>query len=356
MVRSTHGDDPRCIAGRRHTSVLPVAVRVASEIASRRDHGDPGLHGPPCRQRERIREERLRSRSAHREVDDADVVFLTVCDGEVDRLNGGADRAAAGTVEHLERKQLGARRDAGIRAVRIGAVAPDDARHVRAVTEVVIGHRASVDEIDGADEPRARVIGAGQPEIAVRDDARVDQRDTNAAAVPAPGGSRRTRCGRRGRRGRHRRVQGYERTIQVDAAHARIGGERIECAVGDLGNPRVERCEMCPGATADPADDEGAVARAVAQADDDASLRVAAARCTRLQRPIQFGAVLRGRQRGGQDRAVDEERGCCNEETRSTNHRIHLSAPIGRRAERRTAASLRRAATRAPGRAVVHRP
>ena len=52
----------------------------------------------------------------------------------------------------------GSRRDAGIRAVRIGAVAPDDARHVRAVTEVVIGHRASVDEIDGADEPRATIV------------------------------------------------------------------------------------------------------------------------------------------------------------------------------------------------------
>jgi hypothetical protein len=100
------------------------------------------------------------------------------------------------------------------------------------------------------------------------------------------------RCTRGGRRGRWRGLQGYERPIQVHAAHRGVSRERVQCAVGYVGNPRVERSQACPAAPTDAPDDLCAVAGAVVQPDDDASVRITATRRTRLQRTIEFGAAL----------------------------------------------------------------
>ena len=166
--------------------------------------------------------------------------FAAVRHRVVDRLDGGADRAAAGSVEHLQRQQARAWRDAGIGAGRIGAIAADDAGHVRAVTEVVIGRRASVDEVDRADEPRARVVGAGELEIAMRKNPRVDQGDTNSAAVPTPRRSCRIGFHARARSRPRRLTEGIPAVDPGARCGRRVGGERIQCAVRDYGNLRVE--------------------------------------------------------------------------------------------------------------------
>ena len=105
VVVGADGEHPRRVARRGDAAVLRVAGGIPPEVAGSGNHGDPRLHGAPGGQRERIGEERLGHRGADRQVDHADVVLGAVRDGVVDRLDGGADRAAADAVEHLERQQ-----------------------------------------------------------------------------------------------------------------------------------------------------------------------------------------------------------------------------------------------------------
>ena len=51
-------------------------------------------------------------------------------------------------VEHLERDDVRVGRDAALLAVRVVAVAGDDAGDVRAVAVVVVRERTAVDEVD----------------------------------------------------------------------------------------------------------------------------------------------------------------------------------------------------------------
>ena len=69
-------------------------------------------------------------------------------DRPLERRDDVADDAAAVLVEHLQADEVRRRRDPGVRAVRVVAVAGDDARDVRAVAVVVVRLEAVVDEVD----------------------------------------------------------------------------------------------------------------------------------------------------------------------------------------------------------------
>ena len=129
---------------------------------------------------------------AHRQVDDADVVRHAVGDGPVEGRDDVADDAAAVLVEHLQADQVRRRRDARVRAVRVVAVAGDDAGDVRPVAVVVVGLRQTVDEVDeaghalAADDANSRRAAAVAEVVVPAGDARVDDRHADAGAVIAP--------------------------------------------------------------------------------------------------------------------------------------------------------------------------
>ena len=66
-------------------------------------------------------------------------------------------------------------------AVRVVAVAGDDAGDVRAVAPVVVLRGAAVDEVDERGDALAAAVGDGQV-VVPRRDARVDDRDADAGA------------------------------------------------------------------------------------------------------------------------------------------------------------------------------
>ena len=116
-----------------------------------RGHDDDALAHEALRgEHERIRSRRFENRVAQRKVDDPDVVGLVIRTHPLERGNHVAGLAAAVTIEHLQGDDVDLGGGPGVGG-RLGggrgAAARHDARHVRAVAEVVIRRRASVDEV-----------------------------------------------------------------------------------------------------------------------------------------------------------------------------------------------------------------
>ena len=112
------------------------------EVAGGGDDDDAGVDRALGGEGQRIGVVGLGDARAHRQVDDADVVRALVRDRPLERRDDVADDAAAVRVEHLQADEVRRRRDAGVRAARVVAVAGDDAGDVRAVAVVVVGLRA----------------------------------------------------------------------------------------------------------------------------------------------------------------------------------------------------------------------
>ena len=171
--------------------VLDLAVRLLAKVAGGRDNDDAGVDRALGGQRQRIGQVRLGHLRANREVDDADVVRDAVRNRPLEGSNDVADDAAAILIEHLQADDVGRRSDAGAGAVRVIAVAGDDARHVRAMPVVVVRRRQSVDEVDERRRPLAvhhahLAVGALIRHVVVQGgDAGVDDRDADAGAVVA---------------------------------------------------------------------------------------------------------------------------------------------------------------------------
>ncbi len=178
---------PRGVARSGDAAVLLEAQRVLPEVTRSRDDGD-ALVGDLLRgQRQRVGPVRLVDAGADRHVHDLDVVGPGVDDHPVQRRDDVADAAAAGGIQHLERNQRRARRDARLVAVRVVAVAEDDAGDVRTVTIVVVWQRPSVDEVHELGDAlvavgiRLRRAALGQV-VVPGGDAGVDDGDANAGA------------------------------------------------------------------------------------------------------------------------------------------------------------------------------
>src|SRR5262249_45679450 len=151
-----------------------------------------------------------------RKVDDADLERVAVRDHPFERRNHIADVTLAGGVEHFERDQASAGRDAGARAGRVVPIAGDDAGHVRAVSVIVVRRLPAADEID----ERVDALSAARAgEIVVPGgDARIDHRDADARTV-VPELPTNGRCADRSARALHPRA---DRAIEDDATDARI--------------------------------------------------------------------------------------------------------------------------------------
>jgi len=91
---------------------------------------------------------------SEREVDDVDAERALVDGREIDGGNHGAGEAVAVIVEHLHPDQVHCGRDTEVMTAALAAVAADEASHVRAVPEAVVGRQrpAAVREIvEGSD-------------------------------------------------------------------------------------------------------------------------------------------------------------------------------------------------------------
>ena len=183
-----HGQHPGSVAGGGDRAVLRLPVSVLPEVAGRSDDDDAGVDDALGRERQRVGLEGLGDRRADRQVHDAHVVGRPVRDHPVERGDDVADDAAAAVVEHLQAHDMSRRRHPGANAERLGAVAADDAGHVRPMAVVVVRRRPPVDEVDERgdalpvlDADGRRRPGVGQVVMPVGD-ARVDHGDTDARA------------------------------------------------------------------------------------------------------------------------------------------------------------------------------
>ena len=183
VAGSADRQHPGSIAGRRYPAVLRIALQTAAVVPGSGNYGDAGANCALGGQRERIGLVRFVHGCRNREIDDANVQRFALGDRVVDRCNHVADVPAAPFVEHSQHDEVGSRRDAGSRAVRVAAVASDDASHVRTVTVLVVRRRHSVDEVD---ELRYALSDAVDGEVVVpARDPRIDQRDADSCPIDA---------------------------------------------------------------------------------------------------------------------------------------------------------------------------
>src|SRR6185503_12657536 len=89
----------------------------------------------------------------NRQVDNADVVFSVMRQHPVEGGNNVADVAAPGAVEDLQRNEIRVGSDTSLLAIRVVAVAGDDAGDVGAVAVVVVGRGSPADEINECGNP-----------------------------------------------------------------------------------------------------------------------------------------------------------------------------------------------------------
>ena len=175
-----------------------------------------------------------------REVDHADVERGAVRDRVVDGRDDVADVAVAGAVERLEHDELGAGRDAAARAVRVEAVAGDDARDVRAVAVVVVGEDWPLTKSAKWTMRRSRsschAIDAGIN----GGDADVQAGDAEVLGDPSRAGG--------GRRQVERAADG---AIEADAGNFGPSRELVERGVGHDGRPGPEPREVPAGDAVD---------------------------------------------------------------------------------------------------------
>ena len=203
-IHGSDGEHERIIAGRGDGPVA-VGVRqiVAPAVARGNDHGDAGK---PCFLHflaERIVSITLENRAAKRKVDDFDVVNRAQLNGAFDRLNHFRVVRLAVAVQNFEADQMSAGSHAVDvvkvgRTVRIGAVPGDNARHVRAVTIIIVDAFAR-DKAFGVGDVREQVgqaegIRAIAGEVLIDMDSAIDQGDANARPQIRIGGAAGGRC------------------------------------------------------------------------------------------------------------------------------------------------------------------
>ncbi len=161
-----------------------------------------------------------------------------------------ADDAATVLVEHLQADEVRRRRDPGVRAAGIIAVAGDGARDVRAVAVVVVRLQAIVHEVDEGrhalpvDHSHLVVAALVREVVVPVGDARVDDGNADAGAVVAPLLLRRARTDRNG----GAIVVLRNVAIEVNAQYFRALGDLLDDAVRELNGHAVDELEL----TADP--------------------------------------------------------------------------------------------------------
>jgi hypothetical protein len=220
-----------------------------------------GIDGALGRERQRIGRVRLEHAGRDRQVDDADVVGVLDRDRVVDRLDDVADITVPVSVEDLERNEVGARRDASARAVRIEAIAGDDARDMRAMTELVRRQLREPDtrgqiagEVPEVDDARRKLrierVGVIQV-VVLGGDAGVDDCHANTLSGEAELPPR--------QRGADRGAGAFERGKRIaigdHARDARFLGKRFEREVVDVGDLRPHARELLSRDAALPCDD-----------------------------------------------------------------------------------------------------
>ena len=115
-----------------------VRLRVAAEISSRYDDDDAVCDRILDCLHERIGRRWFVDRVAKRQIDDAEVQAAAIGDDEINRVDDVARIASASAVEHLHLDELHRRRDTLINMVGSTAMAGQEARHVGAMSEVVV--------------------------------------------------------------------------------------------------------------------------------------------------------------------------------------------------------------------------
>ena len=316
-------EHPRRISWRGDTAVDLRPVGGPAEVARRSHHDDARVYRALGGERERIGVERLGHGRADRQVDDADVPAGFVGDGVVDRRDGRADRAVTLLVEHLERDDGRARRDAAVQAGGVEAVAGDDAGDVRTVTVVVVRACAVVDEVDGVGHAKAARTGPAQErEVVVAADTGVDDGDADARAVEAV-----TRAAGR-QHGGTQTSRGHglrdELAVFVHAQDGRIGGERIEVGVVDVHHVRVERLQVRAAEPAGARDDRRGI-RVRPELDEHAGAAAPAGAV--LQTTIELEAMAGSSTgRGRVKRSGHHERGRGVRGETPNHHGLALSA------------------------------
>ena len=158
---------------------------------------------------------------------------MPVRDDVVDCGNHAARRARAVLIEHFENDEVRARRDALKHVARLLAAARDEAGDVRAVAEVVVRQGLAADVVLPLDDAAVEVVA--------EHDARIDDRDADAAAVDGVGRQVVRAAGRQAERG----AQGAEGRVEVfrgvangpGPVNQRIGRNRdgaVRCQVRDI--------------------------------------------------------------------------------------------------------------------------
>ena len=98
-----------------------------------------------------------------RQVDHVDGECFLVRDDEIDRLNHIARVAAAVPVQHFQHENLRSRRDAGVKALRVGAAAGNEPGDMRAVAVVVVrrnrDHLIATSEVVETQNPTRWQVG-----------------------------------------------------------------------------------------------------------------------------------------------------------------------------------------------------
>ena len=255
------GEHPREGAGLRDATphVALVRGRVAlrmrdvcaihlADVAGRRDDENVGVdellgrNGQQIavirvehrRQRIRIRQ-RARGLHAEGEVDDLDVIVGRVVEHPLERVEHAGDRAGAVGAEHAQREDRRAGRHPGLLTERIEAAAGDRSGDVGAVTIGVAGRGAGRMRRVRRDE----VLEKGNRDLAVRRDARIENRDTDAGAVEAQHLTR-EECA-----ALHTgsEIESVNAAVVVGVERARVRRDRFQLAVGDIEHEAVHQTE-----------------------------------------------------------------------------------------------------------------
>ena len=249
-------EHPGRVARSRDGAVLRLlrgADRLLPEVAGGSDDDDAAVDRALGGERQRIGLVGFGDGRAHRQVDDADVVRGLVGDRPLECGDDVADDAAAMLIENLQADEVRRRRDARVRAVRVVAVAGDDAGDVRAVAVVVVGLRLVVDEVDKprhalivdrADLARAALV---VQVVVPASDTRVDDRDADAGAVVAPlllGGARADRD-------RRAVIVARDRTVVVNGQDLRAFGDRLDHTVRQFDRHAVDELQATAQAAAE---------------------------------------------------------------------------------------------------------
>src|SRR5712691_3489600 len=189
----------------------------------------------------------------------------------VGRLDDVADRALAVRVQHFQRDEIRVRRHTRLTAVRIVAVARDDAGDVRAMTLIVVRRDLAVHEVDERLHPliavRIQRRGAVRQIVVPRRDPRVDDRDADAGAREAE----RAVHGESTRRQRRRVVRLRERTVVADVENVRMLRQPLDQPVGQAERLTVDDPEPLVGVRV--LLELGRKLRTRFQRDDDLALR-----------------------------------------------------------------------------------